>query len=121
MKGNQNWRKIIKSRDPEFSKASINTSWQTSCSATAYRQYHEKYHFGTEYVLPAIRQRIWVINDRVSVKQIGRGCMICKRRKARPNEPFMSTLPSFRVEQGNPLFFKSGVDFFGPIYVKQKR
>ena len=33
----------------------------------------------------------------------------------------MSTLPSFRVEQGNPPFFKSGVDFFGPIYVKQKR
>ena len=33
----------------------------------------------------------------------------------------MSTLPSFRVEQGNPPFSRSGVDFFGPIYVKQKR
>ena len=62
-----------------------------------------------------------VINGTVSVKQIARGCMVCKQRKARPNEPFMSTLPSFRVEQGNPPFFKSGVDFFGPIYVKQKR
>ena len=29
--------------------------------------------------------------------------------------------PSFRVEQGNPPFFRSGIDFFEPIYVKQKR
>ena len=79
--------------------------------------FHEKYHFGSEYVLSAIRQRFWVIDGRVSVKHIARGCMVCKRRKARPNEPFMSTLPSFRVEQGNPPFFKSGVDFFGAIYV----
>ena len=84
-------------------------------------QYHEKSHFGTEYVVSAMRQRFWVINGRVSAKQIGRGCMVCKQRTARPNEPFLSTLPSFRVEQGNPPFFKSGVDFFGPIYVKQKR
>ena len=47
--------------------------------------------------------------------------MVCKQRKARPNEPFMSTLPSFRVEQGNLPFFGSGVDFFGPISIKQKR
>ena len=46
--------------------------------------------------------------------------MVCKRRKARPNEPFMSTLPSFRV-YSNPPFFRSAVDFFGPIYSKQKR
>ena len=85
------------------------------------QQCHEISNLGTEYVLSAIRQRFWVINGRVSVKHISRRCMVCKRRKARPNEPFMSTLPSFRVEQGNPPFFKSGVDFFGPIYVKQKR
>ena len=35
------------------------------------RQYHEASHFGTEYLLSAIRQRFWVINGRVSVKQIG--------------------------------------------------
>ena len=85
------------------------------------RQYHEISHFGTEYVLSAIRQRFWIVHGRLSVKQIGRGCMVCKRRKAKPNEPFMSALPSFRVEQGNPPFFKCGVDFFGPIAVKQKR
>ena len=34
----------------------------------------------------------------------------------------MSTLPLLRVEQGNPPFVRSdGVDFFGPIYVMQKR
>ena len=85
------------------------------------QQYHEISHFGTEYVLSGIRQRFWVVNGRVSVKQIGRNCMICKRRKAKPNESFMSSLPSFRVEQGNHPFFRSGIDFFGSIYVKQQR
>ena len=33
----------------------------------------------------------------------------------------MSILPLFRVEQGNPSFFRSGVDLFWPIHVKQKR
>ena len=33
----------------------------------------------------------------------------------------MSTLPSFRAEQGNASFSRSGVDFFGLIYVKHKR
>ena len=37
---NENWRKIIKSRHPEFSKASMLIS-----------QYHEISHFGPEYVL----------------------------------------------------------------------
>ena len=32
------------------------------------QEYHEISHFGTEYVLSAIRQKYWVINDRVSVK-----------------------------------------------------
>ena len=49
------------------------------------QQYHKISHLGTEYVLSAIRQRFWVINGRVSVKHIGRGCMVCKLRKARPN------------------------------------
>ena len=35
--------------------------------------------------------------------------MVCKQRKARANEPFMSTLLSFRVAQGNPPFCRSGV------------
>ena len=40
------------------------------------QQYHEISHFSKEYVLSAIRQRLWVINGRVSVRQIGRGCMV---------------------------------------------
>ena len=78
-------------------------------------------HFGTEYVSSATKQSFWVISNRVSAKQIGGGCIVCKRRKARPNELFMSPLLSFRVKQGNPPFFRSGIDLFGPTYAKQKR
>ena len=85
------------------------------------RQYHEISHFDTEYIFSAIRQILWIINGRVSVKQIGRGCMICKQRNARPNESFMSKLPLFRVEQINPPFLRSDVDFFRSTYVKQRR
>ena len=57
----------------------------------------------------------------MSVKHIGRGCMVCTWRKTRQNESLMGTLPLLRVEQGNPPFFRSDVDFFGPIYVMLKR
>ena len=43
-------------------------------------QYYEISHLGTEYVLSAIKQRFWVINSRLSVKQIRWGC-------TKPNEP----------------------------------
>ena len=33
-------------------------------------QYYEISHLGTEYVLSAIKQRFWVINSRLPVKQI---------------------------------------------------
>ena len=55
------------------------------------------------------------------MNDITRRCTVCKQQNARPNEPFVNTLPSFRIEQGNPHFFRSVVDFFGPIYVKRKR
>ena len=55
------------------------------------------------------------------MKGITRRCTVCKQKNARPNEHFMNTLPSFRIEQGNPHFFRSFVDFFRSIYVKRKR
>ena len=54
------------------------------------QQYHEKSHFGTEYVLSAIRQRFWVISGRVSVKQISRRCMVCKQRKEKQDQMNLS-------------------------------
>ena len=58
---NEKWRKIIKSRHPEFNKPStINLYFLANilqCSCLFIRQYHEIPLFGTEYVLSAIRQR----------------------------------------------------------------
>ena len=66
---NENWRKIIRNRYPEFNKASINTSYQTSCSPAAYSTNLSLY---SNKVI-----RFFLTNDRVSVKHIGRGCMVC--------------------------------------------
>ena len=110
---NENWRKIIRSRYPEFNKVSINTFYQTSCSPAAYSTNLSLY---SNKVIT-----FFFTNGRVSIKHIGRGCMVCTWRKTRQNESLMGTLPLLRVEQGNPPFFRSDVDFFGPIYVMLKR
>ena len=47
------------------------------------QQYLKISLFGREYMLSAIRQRFWVINGRLSVKQIGIGCIVCKQINAR--------------------------------------
>ena len=36
-------------------------------------------------------------------------------------KPIMADLPEFRVEDSQPIFSNTGVDVFGPIYIKQRK
>ena len=56
---------------------------------------------------------------RLLVKQVLSKCTICKRSEGRPyTEPKTAALPSFRVQPAEP-FSNTGVDFAGPLYVKE--
>ena len=50
-----------------------------------------------------------------------RQCIICKKQEGRPfTEPQIAPLPEYRVREAPP-FSNIGVDFAGPLYVRQDK
>ena len=84
-------------------------------------QYHHSKvgHLGQESVLSSLRERFWVVKGRSAVRRTLKKCLDCQRRKAPTGEEFMAKLPEDRVTPHEPPFSHVGVDYFGPIEVKQ--
>ena len=78
-------------------------------------------HSGIRYVLSKIREKYWIINERVSVRRVLSSCFNCRRRSQRPNQQKMTDLPPDRIIPNHPPFTFVGVDCFGPFMVKKGR
>lgn len=84
--------------------------------------YHRIYnHQAHETVVNEIRQRFWIPKLRVALRSVKSSCMHCKFKRAKPNIPEMSKLPAERITPYTPPFTNTGIDFFGPIEVKNGR
>lgn len=78
-------------------------------------------HSGINATLTALRERFWVLRGRETVKKIIRRCVVCRRFDATPCKPSrFADLPSTRVSD-DPPFTHIGLDFAGPLYVKETR
>ena len=82
-----------------------------------HREYH---HPPTEHLLNLIRQKYWVIHGRQMVRNRKFKCGYCRRQSVKPHVQKMGNLPACRLEAG-VVFQNTGVDFFGPMFVKEKR
>ena len=86
------------------------------------RHYHASVgHSGLAMTLGAIRQRFWLLNGRAGVKSALSKCVVCRKILARPAQQEMATLPRERVLADRPPFTFVGVDYFGPLEIKQGR
>ncbi|XP_033127427.1 uncharacterized protein LOC117125136 [Anneissia japonica] len=84
--------------------------------------YHLKVgHNGWTATLNALRERFWILKGRSVVKGILRNCVTCKRMNARRCEQQMASLPVERITADKPPFTFTGVDYFGPLDVRQGR
>ena len=85
--------------------------------AEMHRTYH---HQPTERLLNLVRQEYWIINGRQAVRNMKFKCNYCHRQTVKPQEPHMGNLPECRLEPGI-VFRNTGVDFFGPMPIKERR
>ena len=81
---------------------------------------HEALHHAwTSHTLSELRRRYWVIQGRSQVKKVLGQCTKCRRTRGKAYRlPDPPPLPDFRVQRQEP-FATTGLDYLGPLYVKQ--
>ncbi len=78
-------------------------------------------HSGAGMTWSALREKFWILRGGASVRHIIGKCFYCKKRNAGRGQQFMGELPAVRVTPDKPPFTYVGVDYFGPLMVKQGR
>ena len=77
-------------------------------------------HAGTQATLYSVRENYWPLDGRNVTRKIIYDCVPCFRVKPRDPNYIMGNLPLARVSLSRP-FLNVGVDFCGPLYIKEKR
>jgi len=84
--------------------------------------YHEREgHCGAVHTLGTCREKFWIVGGVSVVKRVLRSCFKCRVARANVVQQVMAPLPDFRVTPGKPAFTCTGVDYMGPVIVKQGR
>ena len=78
------------------------------------------HHAGIQSTLFTLRQRFWLLDGKNQIRKIVRKCIICIRHRTDQTQYQMANLPRPRVLE-TPVFNRTGIDFFGPIYIKEKK
>ena len=78
-------------------------------------------HLGREHVMARLRENFWIPQACVLVRSVLDRCLKCKKLNARPITQQMAPLPKARLMAYEPPFSCTGMDLFGPLYVKHGR
>lgn len=84
--------------------------------------YHRRYvHGNNETVFNEMRQRFRIACLRTVIKKVAKNCQHCRIYKAVAKNPMMAPLPEVRLTPFIRPFTNTGIDYFGPLFVKQDR
>ncbi|XP_065078611.1 uncharacterized protein LOC135701683 [Ochlerotatus camptorhynchus] len=80
--------------------------------------HRENLHAGPSALLAQLRRQFWVLGARSAVRKVTRNCVRCFKIKPPIANQCMGDLPVARCDKA-PAFLKVGVDFAGPMLIKQ--
>ncbi|XP_076298317.1 uncharacterized protein LOC143217663 [Lasioglossum baleicum] len=75
-------------------------------------------HGGPSLTLASLREELWILRARTTVRSILYRCVPCTREAAKVPTELMGDLPSMRVNPQSRAFTHTGVDYAGPILVR---
>ncbi|XP_025412650.1 uncharacterized protein LOC112685095 [Sipha flava] len=85
------------------------------------RHYHQiLLHSGAGITLSIISQRYWIVSGRATVCRVVNSCVPCTKYEASNPQPVMADLLVPRVTAQFP-FYNIGIDYGGPLVVKESR
>ncbi|XP_068207476.1 uncharacterized protein [Palaemon carinicauda] len=76
---------------------------------------------GVMHILSLMREKFWAVKGNAAVRRVLSRCTRCHGAHGKVIEQLMADLPPDRVESGKPPFYRTGVDLFGPFFVKRGR
>lgn len=76
-------------------------------------------HCGPEQLLSVVRLRYWPLAGRQTARKVTRQCLECFRYKPKPLDAVMADLPKDRLRSFVRPFVISGVDYAGPIQIRE--
>ena len=80
--------------------------------------YSKVAHAGRGITLSELRSQYWILSVNSVVRHFISKCVVCRRLRGTIGEQKMADLPRERITS-SPPFPYSGVDYFGPFYIKQ--
>ncbi|GBN32734.1 hypothetical protein AVEN_178946-1 [Araneus ventricosus] len=84
------------------------------------REYHLKHsHAGIQTLIAIIREEVWIIAARRTIRSVVKKCVRCKRFTAKPPTTFPIQLPLDRVRDA-ATFEVTGIDLCGPLILRSK-
>lgn len=112
--------RLHRSALPEDTKHPVILPKSSHVSTLILRHIHQKVgHGGRNHMLSTLRRRYWIPHANTAARAVIRNCMVCKRQRQRPGEQKMADLPADRITADLPPFTDVGMDYFGPMEVKQ--
>ncbi|XP_025263729.1 LOW QUALITY PROTEIN: uncharacterized protein LOC105255169, partial [Camponotus floridanus] len=79
------------------------------------------YHCSSEQLLNVVRNRYWPVCGRQEVRKLVKGCLTCFQFRPTVQDAKMGNLPKQRVSGFIRSFTHTGIDYAGPLQVRESR